>query len=284
MRIQVSGILDETGRIRRQSVRIITTSLALRMLRLPEAADRSPGVHRYMRDLIAVAFMVLAAGAPAFAQDQPLAMNFGGGVAFPITGVNDAFNTGWNWTPWSDLERDAENRHPGRVRATIGSAVPSANSRSARRPRRHADDPTGLIQSNHQMHTGTFNVIYRPEPGHEPAVARRCGLYLLGGAGIYHRLVQLTSPSIGYTSVCNPYWYICYPTSGSRRPASSAIVLRMTSASTSAPASRSARTRSFTSRRAITTYGVRRSVPKSPRQTARPSIQPTRDTSRSHLV
>ena len=37
-------------------------------------------------------------------------------------------------------------------------------------------------------------------------------LYLLGGAGIYHRLIQLTTPSVGYASVCNPYWYVCYPT------------------------------------------------------------------------
>ena len=30
--------------------------------------------------------------------------------------------------------------------------------------------------------------------------------------GIYHRIVQLTTPSVGYTSVCDPYWYVCYPT------------------------------------------------------------------------
>ena len=32
------------------------------------------------------------------------------------------------------------------------------------------------------------------------------------GGGIYHRLIQLTTPSIGYTSVCSPYWFVCYPT------------------------------------------------------------------------
>ena len=164
-----------------------------------------------MRDLIAVAFMVLAAGAPAFAQDRPLAMNFGGGVAFPITGLNDAFNTGWNWTlgltwnltPKIGIQGEyAYDRLGGPERQFTFSPTPTPD----------ADDPTGLIQSNHQVHTGTFTVIYRPELGMNQG-SRPMRLYLLGGPGIYHRLVQLTSPSTGYTSVCNPYWYICYPTS-----------------------------------------------------------------------
>ena len=29
--------------------------------------------------------------------------------------------------------------------------------------------------------------------------------------GLYHRLIQLTSPAIGYTTFCDPYWYVCYP-------------------------------------------------------------------------
>ena len=36
--------------------------------------------------------------------------------------------------------------------------------------------------------------------------------YALGGGGIYHRLVQITTPSVGYTTFCDPYWYVCYPT------------------------------------------------------------------------
>ena len=160
-----------------------------------------------MRDLIAVAVMLLAAGAPAFAQDRPIAMNFGGGVSFPITGLNDAFNTGWNgalgitWNVTPKIGILGEyiyNRLGGPERQFTISQTPTPT----------ADDLTGLIQSNHQAHTGTFNVIYKPQLENQ----RARGLYLLGGAGIYHRLVQLTSPSTGFTSVCNPYWYICYPT------------------------------------------------------------------------
>ena len=34
---------------------------------------------------------------------------------------------------------------------------------------------------------------------------------MLGGAGIYHRMIQLTSPAVGYTTFCDPFWYVCYP-------------------------------------------------------------------------
>jgi opacity protein-like surface antigen len=161
-----------------------------------------------MRDLMAAAVMLLAACAPAFAQDRPLAMNFGGGVSFPITGLNDAFNTGWNgtlgitWnvTPKMGIQGEyTYDRLGGPERQFTFSPTPTPSP----------DDPAGLIQSNHQVHTGTFSVIYRPQLEMNQ---RSRGLYLLGGAGIYHRLVQLTTPSTGYTSVCNPYWYICYPT------------------------------------------------------------------------
>ncbi len=28
---------------------------------------------------------------------------------------------------------------------------------------------------------------------------------------IYHRIIQLTTPSVGFATVCDPYWLICYP-------------------------------------------------------------------------
>ena len=56
------------------------------------------------------------------------------------------------------------------------------------------------------MHVGSFNLVYRDRSQENPI-----GGYVLGGGGIYHRVVQLTSPSVGYTSVCDPYWYVCYP-------------------------------------------------------------------------
>ena len=36
--------------------------------------------------------------------------------------------------------------------------------------------------------------------------------YGIGGFGMYYRNVSLTTPDVGYTTWCDPYWYVCYPT------------------------------------------------------------------------
>src|SRR5205814_9993323 len=64
----------------------------------------------------------------------------------------------------------------------------------------------GVIDSNHQMHIGSFNAMWRSQSKDRPI-----GGYLLGGGGIYHRIIQLTSPAAGYTTLCAPYWYVHYP-------------------------------------------------------------------------
>jgi opacity protein-like surface antigen len=162
-----------------------------------------------MRNLLAAAVVVLLAGAPAFAQDDvPLGFNFGGGAAFPVTGVKEAFNTGWNWSlglMWNItpevgiLSEYMYDRLGGPERTLDFSSLPGAAAQS------------GIIQSNHQVHAGTFNLVYEPRlAANERALP--IGVYALGGGGIYHRLIQLTTPSIGYTSVCDPYWFVCYPT------------------------------------------------------------------------
>jgi opacity protein-like surface antigen len=162
-----------------------------------------------MRKLLAVIFALLIAATPAMAQDTPpVSVNFGGGWAFPTSGLRDAFNTGWNgtigatWNITPNIGIQGEYMYdrlggPERTITVFPSPVSLAGS-------------SGLIESNHQMHVGTFNLVYTP-----PAVRetdRPFGAYGIAGGGIYHRLVQLTTPSVGYTTVCDPYWYACYPT------------------------------------------------------------------------
>jgi opacity protein-like surface antigen len=162
-----------------------------------------------MRVLLAAAFAVLLAGTPVVAQDRPLGFNFGGGLAVPLTGLNDTFDLGWNGsigltfniTPQvAVLSEYMYDRLGGPERQFDFSATPVPGATQS-----------GVIQSNHQVHTGTFNLVYTPRlAANERAVP--IGVYVLAGGGIYHRLIQLTSPSVGYASVCDPYWYICYPT------------------------------------------------------------------------
>src|SRR6266850_2150827 len=161
-----------------------------------------------MRNLLASAFLVLIAAAPAVAQDvRPVSVNFGGGWAFPLSGFKDSFNTGWNGgigvtfnvKPNLGLQAEYMYDRMGGPDKTIGlSVTPTALATGS-----------GIIESNHQMHTGTFNVVYTPSFGESRGPV---GGYVLGGGGIYHRLIQLTTPSVGYTSVCDPYWLTCYPT------------------------------------------------------------------------
>jgi opacity protein-like surface antigen len=34
----------------------------------------------------------------------------------------------------------------------------------------------------------------------------------MAGPGVYNRVVQLTTPAVGFITVCDPYWYVCFPT------------------------------------------------------------------------
>ena len=66
------------------------------------------------------------------------------------------------------------------------------------------DKGTALFESNHRMHAGTFNLMFRIPSDSVSA-------YVVGGPGFYHRSVDITTPSVGFVTVCDPWWYICYP-------------------------------------------------------------------------
>jgi hypothetical protein len=158
-----------------------------------------------MRKLLTAFFVTLVAAAPSAAQDhKPVDFNFGFGWTFPTSNFKTDFNTGWNGTFGVTFNLNEHvglqaeynySRMNGPDKTISLTATPVA-----------ATITNGIIQSNHQMHVGSFNVVYRGNSAEHPI-----GGYVLGGAGIYHRIVQLTSPSVGYTTYCDPYWYVCYP-------------------------------------------------------------------------
>jgi opacity protein-like surface antigen len=158
-----------------------------------------------MRKLLTALFGIVMAAAPVAAQDyKPIDVNFGFGWAFPSADFKKEFDAGWNGTIGATFNL---NKHVGIQaeyiyahmngpdKTILLSATPVAASLT-----------NGIIQSNHQMHIGSFNLVYKGQSSEHPI-----GGYVLGGGGIYHRIVQLTSPSVGYTTVCDPYWYVCYP-------------------------------------------------------------------------
>jgi opacity protein-like surface antigen len=159
-----------------------------------------------MRNALTTAVLGLfVAVSPAGAQDyKPVDVNFGFGWMFPSSELKNDFNAGFagnigltfNFTPHLGIQAEYMYNHMNGPEKTISlSATPVAAALT-----------NGIIESNHQMHVGLFDLIYKMQ-SHETAF----GGYVLGGGGIYHRIIQLTSPSVGYGTVCDPYWYVCYP-------------------------------------------------------------------------
>ncbi len=154
-----------------------------------------------MRKIVLVfAVALLAMPARALAQDKPVEVNFGGGVSFPVGNLADSFDTGWNGAigvtfnvnPAVGVQAEYMYQRFGGPDRTFPNADPIITD-------------TILIESNHQLHAGTFNLVVRSTGG------GGVGGYFLAGPGVYHRIIQLTTPSVGFVTVCDPYWLICYP-------------------------------------------------------------------------
>ena len=157
-----------------------------------------------MRKLMTAAFAACLLATPAFAQDKPVEVNFGFGWTFPTMDFKNSFDPGWHGTvgvtflttPKSGFLVDyTYNKMDGPERTINLVDNPIAGAIAT----------TGLLESNHQMHVVTFNYLWRS------ASDSAINGYVLGGGGYYHRIVQVTTPSVGYTTFCDPYWYVCYP-------------------------------------------------------------------------
>jgi hypothetical protein len=159
-----------------------------------------------MRKVFAAVFGICLAATPAFAQDdRPVEVNFGFGWSFPSTDFKNSFDAGWTGTigatfffrPDLGVSGEYTYNRMGGPEKTIDVFPTPVDVVSS----------SGILESNHQIHSGVFNLVYRKRSEDRPI-----GGYVLGGGGVYHRIVQVTTPSVGYTSYCDPYWYVCYPT------------------------------------------------------------------------
>ena len=151
------------------------------------------------KTLILLALLAVSVPGTVLAQDNPVQINFGGGVTFPVGDVADSFDTGWNFAAGLTFN----------VNETVGLQTEYQYHRFGG-PDRVFDDvinPGGnriLIESNHQMNVVDFNIMLRGGSG--PVKG-----YVVAGPGVYWRKVQLTTPTVGVITVCDPYWYVCYP-------------------------------------------------------------------------
>jgi opacity protein-like surface antigen len=110
--------------------------------------------------------------------------NFTIGVLFnvsPVLGIQGEY--GWNGVPEKTLKFD--------VCATNPCAAPAV--------------PTDFSAHGSAQY-GDANLIFHPSGD------AKVKPYGLAGLGVYYRPVSITTPGVGYTTICDPYWYVCYPT------------------------------------------------------------------------
>jgi opacity protein-like surface antigen len=160
-----------------------------------------------MKKLLFGAFVaILAAATPARAQgDHPVKLNLGGGFAVPVSDVADRFGTGGNLaigvifepsgSPFAAQVEYSFNKLAGEDKFIDIAHVPGGPI-----------DGTALIESHHDMHYIDFNGILKTTGD------SLISPYAIGGFGMYYRTVSLTTPDVGFTTWCDPYWYVCYPT------------------------------------------------------------------------
>jgi opacity protein-like surface antigen len=159
------------------------------------------------RTLAVIAAALLAVASLASAQDvSPVSVNLGGGLTIPQSDLKDTFGTGGNFQLGVNL----------RVKPMFKVQAQYFYNRLASKdfgPGGASQLPAGAFTSipltaNHSMHDGDFNLLIGP-PLKEGKVAAPYGIV---GIGIYHRTVNITTPSVGLATVCDPWLFICYPT------------------------------------------------------------------------
>jgi len=160
-----------------------------------------------MRKLLFGAFaVILVAAAPVRAQgDRPVHFNIGGGFTMPVSDIGERFGTGGGFNAGLVFETSkvfafgveyAWNGTSGNTTEIPLSIDPDFSV---------GPGNTAIIESKHDMHSITFNGLLQTSPDN------RARFYGIGGIGAYHRNISLTTPDIGFTTYCDPYWYFCYP-------------------------------------------------------------------------
>jgi hypothetical protein len=161
-----------------------------------------------MKEWFGAFLVTLVVAAPAYAQgDRPVHVNIGGGFTVPVSDVSERFGTGGGFNIGLIIEPPATPMLGLQVEYSYnGLAGEETFLPLSPTPLPAANLGQALIESHHSMHYVNFNGILKT-PGDSALKA-----YAIGGAGAYYRSVSLTTPDVGYTTYCDPYWYVCYPT------------------------------------------------------------------------
>lgn len=147
----------------------------------------------------------LIAAAPAAAQDvKPVQINIGGGFTGVYGAAADHIGNAGNFTigalfnTQGPFSLQTEYGWNGMKQKQLSLPVfPTVNPLGG--------TPTNFFADGNMQYFDVNALVH----GNRSSKAQPYGLV---GLGYYHRPVQISTPGVGYTTVCDPYWYVCYPT------------------------------------------------------------------------
>ena len=136
---------------------------------------------------------LLAAVAPCAAQNHKWTVDVGGGVTNPVGNAGSRVNTGWNFTAGGGYN----------FRPSVG-LIGEFTYNSLGMNRRTLET---LQFPDGDMHVWAFtaNPTLRLNP------SGRVGAYVIGGGGVYHRLVEFTRPTVALIEGFDPFFGFFYP-------------------------------------------------------------------------
>jgi opacity protein-like surface antigen len=147
----------------------------------------------------------LCIAAPAAAQDdvKPIQLTIGGGYTSVLGPIRDHVANGGNFT----IGVLFNTKSPVSIQAEYGwngFMKKQVNLNVASNPINPATPTPFYADGNMQYFDG--NLMF-----HSKSSGSAQGYAVVGG-GYYHRPVNVTTPGVGYVTVCDPWWYVCYPT------------------------------------------------------------------------
>jgi opacity protein-like surface antigen len=147
----------------------------------------------------------LLAAVPAAAQDEkPVQLTIGGGYTSVLGTAKDHVGNAGNFT-LGVLFNISHNVGIQGEYGWNGIKKKQITLNTFPQPVAEGGVPTDFFADGN-MQYGDANVLFHP------STSSKAKPYVLAGLGVYYRPVNITTPGVGYTTICDPYWYVCYPT------------------------------------------------------------------------
>lgn len=145
----------------------------------------------------------LLMASPAAAQDKPFGFNLGGGYTGIYGAGKDHVGNGGNFVfgamfhlnPVVSLQGEYSWTGVGKKNIKLPVSITPGGSAV----------PTDFYGDGN-MHSFDFNLLARVPTG------GMVSPYVKTGVGFSYRTAEITTPGVGYATVCDPWWYVCYPT------------------------------------------------------------------------